>query len=47
MPYRDMLLPVDAKQIAALRDSGSLEVSFQEPEDYHNPVAATAVLKLR
>ena len=44
-PYRDLLLPVDAKDSAALRNS-SLEVAFQEPEDVRNPVAATAVVEL-
>jgi hypothetical protein len=45
-PYRDLLLPVDAKDIAALR-SGSLEAAFHESEDIRNPVAATAVVELR
>ncbi len=44
-PYRDLLLPVDAKDIAALSD-GSLKATFHEPEDIRNPVAATAVVEL-
>jgi len=44
-PYRDLLLPVDAKDIAALRD-GSLTAAFHEPADIRNPAAATAVVEL-
>ncbi len=44
--YRDLLLPVDAKNIAALRD-GSLKAAFHEPEETRNPAAATAVVELR
>jgi hypothetical protein len=43
--YRDLLLAVDAKAIAALRD-GSLEAAFHEPEDTRDPVATTAVVEL-
>jgi P pilus assembly chaperone PapD len=45
-PYRDVLVPVEAKDIAAL-SQGKLEASFQEPEDVRNPVTATAPITLR
>jgi hypothetical protein len=45
-PYRNLLLPVDAKDVPALRD-GTLTVAFHEPEDVRDPVAATAVVDLR
>ena len=44
--YRDVLVPVDAKDGATLRD-GSLKATFQEPADIRSPVAVTAVIKLR
>ena len=44
-PYRDVLVPVDAKEIATL-SQGRLEASFEEPEEVHDAVAATAAITL-
>lgn len=44
-PYRDVVLRVAAEDVSLLRD-GRLEASFDEPEEIHNPVAASAVIHL-
>ena len=44
-PYRDVLVPVDAKDLAPLRE-GKLEASFEEPKEVHNAVAVTAAITL-
>jgi P pilus assembly chaperone PapD len=45
-PYRDVVLRLAAEEVAQLRDS-RLEASFNEPEEIHNPVAASAVIHFR
>ena len=45
-PYRDVVLRLAAGEVARLRD-GRLEASFNEPEEIHNPVAASALILLR
>jgi hypothetical protein len=45
-PYRDLAIRIAAEEVAGLRDA-TLDVSFTEPEEVRNPVAASAVVKLR
>jgi hypothetical protein len=44
--YRDLAIRIDAKDAARLRE-GTFEASFNETDEVRNPVAASAVIKLR
>jgi P pilus assembly chaperone PapD len=45
-PYRDVVLRLSAEDAALLHD-GRIEAASNEPEEIHNPVAASAAIHLR